>query len=75
MDIGVVTVVQNLAGFTGEKKLADALLEKDNVTAIFNTVVVGYEQETVSSPACSCVTRKPARSPGSGWTARFWRWA
>lgn len=40
-----VTVVQNLAGFTGEKKLADALLEKDNVTAIFNTVVVGYEQE------------------------------
>jgi thioredoxin reductase (NADPH) len=40
-----VTVVQNLAGFTGEKKLADALLEKENVTAIFNTVVVGYEQE------------------------------
>ena len=40
-----VTVVQNLAGFTGEKKLADALLEKENVTAIFNTVVVGYAQE------------------------------
>jgi thioredoxin reductase (NADPH) len=40
-----VTVVQNLANFTGEKKLADALLEKKNVTAIFNTVVVGYEQE------------------------------
>ena len=40
-----VTVVQNLAGFTGEKKLADALLEKENVTAIFNTVVVGYETE------------------------------
>ena len=40
-----VTVVQNLAGFTGEKKLADALLEKDNVTAIFSTVVVGYQQE------------------------------
>ena len=39
-----VTVVQNLATFTGEKKLADALLEKENVTAIFNTVVVGYEQ-------------------------------
>ena len=38
-----VTVVQNLAGFTGEKKLADALLEKKNVTAIFSTVVVGYE--------------------------------
>ena len=40
-----VTVVQNLAGFTGEKKLADALMEKKNVTAIFNTVVVGYETE------------------------------
>ena len=40
-----VTVVQNLANFTGEKKLADALLEKENVTAVFNTVVVGYEQE------------------------------
>lgn len=38
-----VTVVQNLADFTGERKLADALLEKDNVTAIFNTVVTGYE--------------------------------
>ena len=40
-----VTVVQNLATFTGEKKLADALLQKENVTAIFNTVVVGYESE------------------------------
>ena len=40
-----VTVVQNLGDFTGEKKLAEALMEKDNVTAIFNTVVVGYEQE------------------------------
>ena len=37
------TVVQNLADFTGEKKLADALLEKENVTAIFNTVVSGYQ--------------------------------
>ena len=40
-----VTVVQNLSGFTGEQKLADALLEKDNVTAIFNTVVTAYESE------------------------------
>ena len=40
-----VTVVQNLADFTGERKLADALLQKDNVTAIFNTVVAGYETE------------------------------
>ena len=37
-----VTVVQNLADFTGEKKLAEALLQKDNVTAIFNTVVTAY---------------------------------
>ena len=37
-----VTVVQNLADFTGEKKLSEALLEKDNVTALFNTVVIGY---------------------------------
>lgn len=38
-----VTVVQNLSGFTGEKKLADALMQKENVTAYFNTVVTGYE--------------------------------
>ena len=37
-----VTIVQNLADFTGEKKLSDALLEKDNVTALFSTVVTGY---------------------------------
>ncbi len=40
-----VTVVQNLSGFTGEKKLADALLEKENVTAIFSTVVTEYLSE------------------------------
>ena len=40
-----VTVVQNLSGFTGEKKLADALMERENVTAIFNTVVSGYKTE------------------------------
>ena len=38
-----VTVVQNLADFTGEKKLAEALLQKENVTAIFNTVVTAYD--------------------------------
>jgi len=43
-----VTVVQNLSGFTGEKKLAEALLEKENVTAIFDTVVAGYETENGS---------------------------
>ena len=37
-----VTVVQNLADFTGEKKLADALLEKDNVTVYFSTLVDAY---------------------------------
>ena len=40
-----VTVVQNLADFTGEKKLADALLEKENVSVMFSTVVTGYETE------------------------------
>ena len=40
-----VTVVQNLCDFTGEKKLAEALLQKDNVTAIFNTVVTAYDTE------------------------------
>lgn len=40
-----VTVVQNLGDFTGEKKLADALMEKENVQAYFNTVVVGYVTE------------------------------
>jgi thioredoxin reductase (NADPH) len=43
-----VTVVQNLSDFTGEKKLSDALLQKDNVEAIFSTVVVGYESENGS---------------------------
>ena len=37
-----VTVVQNLADFTGEKKLAQALMEKSNVTVHFSTLVDGY---------------------------------
>jgi len=40
-----VTVIQNLADFTGEKKLAEALMAKDNVQAFFNTVVIGYETD------------------------------
>ena len=40
-----VTVVQNLAFFTGEEKLAQALREKDNVEILFSTLVTGYEQE------------------------------
>jgi len=38
-----VTIVQNLAFLTGEKKLADALAEKDNVTILYSTVVSEYE--------------------------------
>ena len=37
-----VTVVQNLSDFTGEKKLAEALMEKDNVTVHFSTLVDAY---------------------------------
>ena len=40
-----VTVVQNLAFFTGEQKLADALFQKDNVKVLFSTVVSEYETE------------------------------
>ena len=40
-----VTVVQNLAFFTGEQRLADALLQKDNVKVIFSTVVSEYKTE------------------------------
>jgi len=38
-----VTIVQNLAFFTGEAKLAQALQEKDNVEVHFSTVVTGYK--------------------------------
>ena len=37
-----VTVVQNLPTFTGEKKLADALMAKPNVEVLFSTVVSAY---------------------------------
>ena len=40
-----VTIVQNLAFFTGEQKLAQALAEKDNVEVHFSTVVTAYKQE------------------------------
>lgn len=43
-----VTVVQNLPTLTGEKRLADSLLQKRNVTALFNTVACGYDQENGS---------------------------
>ena len=40
-----VTIVQNLAFLTGEKKLADALAEKDNVEVLYSTVVSQYLTE------------------------------
>ena len=40
-----VTIVQNLAFFTGEQKLADALSQKDNVKVLFSTVVSEYVTE------------------------------
>ena len=40
-----VTIVQNLAFFTGEKKLADALAAKENVDVLFSTVVAEYLSE------------------------------
>ena len=40
-----VTIVQNLAFFTGEQKLVDALMEKENVSVRFSTLVAGYESE------------------------------
>ncbi len=40
-----VTVVQNLDHFTGEKKLADALMEKENVEVLFSTLVTEYVTE------------------------------
>ena len=40
-----VTIVQNLAFFTGEQRLADALAQKDNVRVLFSTVVSEYVTE------------------------------
>ena len=40
-----ITIVQNLASFTGEQKLVDLLLQKENVEVIFSTIVVNYETE------------------------------
>ncbi len=48
-----VTVVQNLPHFTGEKKLADALMQKENVTVLFDSLVTGY---LVTDGALSGVT-------------------
>ena len=38
-----VTIVQNLAFFTGEQKLAEALMHRENVEVLFSTIVTAYE--------------------------------
>jgi len=38
-----VTVIQNLSDFTGEKKLSEALLAKENVTVYFDSIVTEYK--------------------------------
>ena len=40
-----VTIVQNLPTFTGEQRLVDALVQKDNVSVRFSTLVTGYESQ------------------------------
>ena len=40
-----VTIVQNLAFLTGEKKLADALAQKKNVEILYSTLVAGYNTQ------------------------------
>ena len=60
-----VTIVQNLAFFTGEKKLAEALAEKDNVQVLFSTVVAGYEAENGELKALQL------RSEETGATSRI----
>ncbi len=40
-----VTIVQNLSHLTGEKKVADALLARDNVEVIYSTVVESFKGE------------------------------
>ena len=47
-----VTVVQNLDHFTGEKKLADALMAKENVEIQFSTLVTEYLTDDVSGALC-----------------------
>ena len=40
-----VILVQNLPELTGEKRLAEALLAKDNVEAVYNSTVTGFDSE------------------------------
>ena len=43
-----VIIVQNLPALTGEKRLADALLAKDNVEAVYNSTVTGFDSENAA---------------------------
>ena len=43
-----VTIVQNLGFFTGEKKLAELIAQKDNIEVRFSTLVTGYLTENSS---------------------------
>ncbi len=40
-----VTIIQNLPHLTGEKKVAEALLKRDNVEVIYSTVVESFKGE------------------------------
>lgn len=55
-----VTVVQNLPTFTGEQRLADALVQKDNVSVLFSTVVSEYLTEN------GCLRGLKLRSEATG---------
>lgn len=63
-----VTVIQNLAFLTGEKRLADKLHTKDNVEFIYNTVVRGLEGEKELSALLleNTETGKTTRFPTEG---------
>ena len=40
-----VTVVQNLAFLTGEQRMIDRVLQRDNIEILYSTLCVGYEGE------------------------------
>ena len=63
-----VTVVQNLPFLTGEKLLADALAEKENVAILLGTVVAAYETEdgALAGLRLHSETQGDSRIPVSG---------
>lgn len=60
-----VTVIQNLDNFTGEQRLAEQLMAKENVSAIFGTVVTEFLSE--NGELCGLV----AKNVASGEEARL----